>query len=203
MYIAIEGIDTCGKSTQITYLQSHYPHAIFTKEPGGSALGEKIRELILFTPQKEALTLDSYAEFFLFLSDRAQHYKDVLEPHKNQLLISDRSLISSIAYAQDIPMQQSIAYNLCALRDYLPDLVVILELDKSHLQSRLAQKSQDSIESRGIAYMLEIQERMFTALKTLGLRYKSINASQSKESVCADICTAINTLLDDKDLQNL
>lgn len=192
MYVAIEGIDTCGKSTQIELLKSYYPQAIFTKEPGGSVIGESIRNLILFESRNSGLKLDSYAEFFLFLADRAQHYSQVLLPNMNNLIISDRSAISGIAYALDIDIAQSVELNTFALRGCFPDLVVLLEISKECLIQRLAQKVNDSIESRGVEYMLEIQERLLQALKFLELDYITIDASLPRDEVFAEITKAIN-----------
>ena len=197
MYVALEGIDTCGKSTQITLLKSHYPDAIFTKEPGGSVLGEAIRELVLFTPQKAGFALDKYAEAFLFLADRAQHYTQVLSPNMDKLIITDRSVISGIAYAKDIDIEQSIELNRYALRGCFPDLVVILELDRVQLQERLAQKAHDSIESRGIEYMLEIQNRLVCVVKQMGLEHIVINANKPREEICTEIKTYIDRIFMD------
>ena len=193
MYVVIEGVDTCGKSTQLELLNKYFPQAIFTKEPGGSVIGESLRDLILFAPQKQGFVLDEYAEFMLFLADRAQHYKEVLEPHKKGLIISDRSLISSIAYAKHIDMDKAIMLNKLILRGILPHLVVILKLDKATLKTRLESKSNDSIESRGIGYMLEIQERLLEATKMLGLPYVELDASLDREAICQKI-VSINTI---------
>ena len=89
LYLALEGIDTCGKSTQIELLKRRFPRAIFTKEPGGSVLGKELRDILLhgnITSKK--------AEFLLFLSDRAEHIERVIAPRLGNLIISDRSLIS-------------------------------------------------------------------------------------------------------------
>src|SRR3989339_997960 len=94
MYITIEGIDTAGKSTQINKLKEHFPYAIITKEPGGTEVGKEIREKVLSTKAKS-----KKAEFLLFLADRAEHVKEVIEPNRDKLIISDRSAISGIAYA--------------------------------------------------------------------------------------------------------
>lgn len=191
MYVAIEGVDTCGKSTQIELLKAHYPQAIFTKEPGGSAIGESIRDLILFAPQKQGFVLDTYAEFMLFLADRAQHYYEVLKPNENKLLISDRSVISGVAYARDIDMMQSIAFNKSVLRGYFPDLVVLLWLERVHLTERLAQKIHDSIESRGIDFMLTIQERLLESIKRIGLQHIVIDANKGRDEICNEIISHI------------
>ena len=76
MYIAIEGIDTAGKSTQIKALSSHFSQAVITKEPGATEIGKEIREMVLSARAKS-----KKAEFLLFLADRAEHIKEVIEPN--------------------------------------------------------------------------------------------------------------------------
>ncbi|AAP77959.1 dTMP kinase [Helicobacter sp. MIT 03-1614] len=195
MYVAIEGVDTCGKSTQIQLLKAYYPQAVFTKEPGGSIIGEHIRDLVLFAPKKYGFTLDERAELMLFLADRAQHYAQVLLPHKDKLIISDRSVISGIAYAKSIDIAQSIALNDFVLRGMLPDLVVILELDEKSLKERIESKSHDNIESRGISYMLEIQKCFKNVVTQMNLKYIVLDATQDKERICAQIREHINILV--------
>lgn len=195
MYVAIEGIDTCGKSTQIELLKSRYPDATFTKEPGGSALGEQIRNLILYPSYN--VPLDSRAELFLFLADRAQHYREVLSHHRHTqtLVISDRSLISGIAYAKDIDKEWNLALNAFALRDMLPDLVVILKLNKTTLSNRMRQKSHDHIESRGIDYMLEIQEQFISIVQMMKVKTLILDAQQNQEAILECICSEIGNLM--------
>lgn len=187
MYVAIEGIDTCGKSTQIELLRAHYPRAIFTKEPGGSLIGESIRELVLYAPKKRGFILDEYAELMLFLADRAQHYKEVLAPNADKLIISDRSVISGIAYARNVSMDKLIWLNEFVLRGMYPHLVVILKLSELALTQRLKLKTHDSIESRGIAYMLNIQERLIESSKYLNVPHLILDAAASREEICAMI----------------
>lgn len=191
MYVAIEGIDTCGKSTQIELLKQYFTSATFTKEPGGSGIGEAIRDILLYLPQKSGTKLDVWAEFMLFLADRAQHYAEVLSQSANKLIISDRSVISGIAYAVNIPTQKAIELNRLILRDMLPNLVVILELDEASLKARIAKKSQDSIESRGISYMLDIQKRLFETTEALNIPCITINATQDREVIARHIVDAI------------
>ena len=77
MYVVIEGIDTAGKSTQLEILKNKFPNAIFTKEPGGTALGIKLREMIL-NGEPSSKT----AEMFLFLADRAEHTQEIILKNK-------------------------------------------------------------------------------------------------------------------------
>ena len=146
MYIAIEGIDTAGKSTQISLLKERFKEAIITKEPGATPAGRTIRSLILHDGLKS-----SKAEFLLFLADRAEHVSSVIQPNLDRLIISDRSLISGIAYAlvkKDITKKQIVELNRFATDNILPHKVFILHLSQDALEYRLSQKSHDTIESR-------------------------------------------------------
>ncbi|PKN14667.1 MAG: dTMP kinase, partial [Deltaproteobacteria bacterium HGW-Deltaproteobacteria-24] len=75
MYVVIEGIDTAGKSTQLDLLKVNHPNAIFTKEPGGTAIGQKLRAMALSAEAKSKV-----AEMFLFLADRAEHIQEIIKP---------------------------------------------------------------------------------------------------------------------------
>lgn len=187
MYIALEGIDTCGKSTQIKYLKDKYPNALITKEPGGSVLGTQIREMIL---REQTVCMDFKTEFLLFLADRAEHTAKVIKPNQNKLIISDRSLISGIAYAKNI--LQAKEFNLFATDNILPDLVIILQLDEKTLRYRLGQKPNDAIEKRGIQYLLDIQKNIENITKDLKCDLEIINASDSIESIHSTISNLIN-----------
>ena len=95
MYILFEGIDTCGKSTQIELLAQKYPSIVTTHEPGGTkAFGKQAREILL----SDSLS-SKRAELLLFLADRAEHYEEVVAPNKDKVLISDRGFLSGIGYA--------------------------------------------------------------------------------------------------------
>jgi len=98
MYVIIEGIDTAGKSTQLEILEKKYPEAIFTKEPGGTKVGQKIRKMVL-----EGEAKSKVAEMFLFLADRAEHSYEVVKKHPDNIIISDRGFLSGIAYAKTAP----------------------------------------------------------------------------------------------------
>jgi len=90
MYIAIEGIDTAGKSTQIELLKKEFKDFLFIKEPGFTDFGKKIREIIF----KD--NISKKAELFLFLADRAETI-EIIKQNFNKTIISDRSVISGIA----------------------------------------------------------------------------------------------------------
>ncbi|MFA7084143.1 MAG: dTMP kinase [Arcobacteraceae bacterium] len=187
MYIVIEGIDTAGKSTQLDLLKSNYPNAIFTKEPGGTELGKKLRAMALNAEAKSNI-----AEMFLFLADRAEHTKEVIKPNLNKMIISDRSLISGIAYASNLPYEIVTTLNIIATSNNLPTHVILLELSKEELSLRLSQKENDGIEARGVEYLLDIQERMKKTIELLNINHLFINASLSIKTISEKIEEFIN-----------
>lgn len=182
MYVVIEGIDTAGKSTQLEILKEKFPSAVFTKEPGATKLGRKLREMALSGEAQNPI-----AEMFLFLADRAEHYQEVVITNSDKLVISDRGLISGIAYAKQLPMDKVIDLNLIALDQNLPDKVIMLELSREELTFRLSQKVHDGIEARGIDYLMEIQNRMKETIHTLKINACVINASQSIDTIAQQI----------------
>lgn len=179
MYLALEGIDTAGKSTQIALLREKMPQAIFTCEPGGSDLGKKLRKILL----EEEMELGKEAECLLFLADRAEHIHRVILPNQDRLIISDRSLISGIAYAKDLDFQKLIELNLFAVQNILPNCVVLLELTQEELEKRLSVKHQDRIEQRGVEFLLEIQQKMVEACHQLKIPLLKIDAKESIDSI--------------------
>lgn len=189
MYLAVEGIDTAGKSTQIDRLKALFPEAVFTREPGGTAIGERIRSIILETGVSSAKT-----ELLLFLADRSEHVHEVIRPNRERLIVSDRSVISGLAYAlgkQLFEPAELVRLNRFATDGLMPDIVIILELSEAELTRRLSAKTHDSIEARGIAYLLTIQNNMRTAAEALGIPARFIDASRPVENITNEIQTII------------
>jgi len=185
MYIAIEGIDTAGKSTQIQELKKHFKDAIITKEPGATVVGKEIREMVL-----SAKTKSKKAEFLLFLADRAEHITEVVEPNLDKMIISDRSAVSGIAYALiqgEINKKELVSLNNFATSNIYPQKVFLLKLTKEELEYRLSQKELDGIELRGSKYLLDIQEAIIEATKLLNLELITIDATKSIEEITKEI----------------
>ncbi|MEK6659885.1 MAG: dTMP kinase [Campylobacterota bacterium] len=191
MYIAIEGIDTAGKSTQIARLTEHFKDAVITKEPGGTEVGKEIREIVL-----SAKTKSKKAEFLLFLADRAEHIKEIIEPNLDKLIISDRSAVSGVAYALvqgEISETAIVHLNRFATGGIYPSKVFLLYLTKEELEFRLSQKKLDGIELRGAEYLLGIQDAIIEAAKLLNLELITIDATKSIDSITEEILNSINT----------
>ena len=191
MYIAIEGIDTAGKSTQIEALTNHFPEAIITKEPGATEIGKEIRAMVLSARAKS-----KKAEFLLFLADRAEHMSEVIQPNINtKMIISDRSAVSGVAYALiqgAITKEELVSLNNFATNGIYPNKVFLLRLTKEALEYRLSQKVLDGIELRGSEYLLQIQDAIIEAANLLGLELVEIDATQGRESITQEILNNIN-----------
>lgn len=187
MYVVVEGIDTAGKSTQLAILNEKFPEAIFTKEPGGTDIGVKLRSMALNGEAKSKI-----AEMFLFLADRAEHIEEIVKPNSSNMVISDRSVISGISYAKDLPIEVVTTLNLIATSNILPSHVVLLELTPQELTKRLNGKTNDAIELRGIDYLIDIQERMKQTVELLNLNHIYIDASLSIEQIAEKIEEFIN-----------
>lgn len=184
MYIIFEGVDTCGKSTQVKLFENHKKDVVATNEPGGTSVGKKFRQILLESDEK----LSVNAELLLFLADRAEHFERVVKPNlKEKHIISDRGLISGIAYAlanhEELDLAFLIELNRFALQGNLPDKVVLFETDYELIKTRLGDKKQDSIEKRGIEYLLKVQEKMFEVTKALGVEYIVVNSNDSIEKI--------------------
>ena len=191
MYILFEGIDGAGKSTQIARLAAAYPQAIVTKEPGGTKLGENLREILL----KEN-DLDKRAEILLFLADRTEHFGKIIKPNSNKMILSDRGFVSGMAYALaggNFSFEELLNLNKFALQGNFPQKIVFFKADESTLRSRLGLRAQmDGIEARGFEYLLRVQDAMEEILQKLDVRYVTIDAAMDEEKITNLIKEFIN-----------
>ena len=191
MYVIFEGIDGVGKSTQIARLAAAFPQAIVTKEPGGTKLGENLREILL----KEN-GLDKRAEILLFLADRAEHSGKIIKPNSDKMILSDRGFVSGMAYALaggNFSFEELLSLNKFALQGNFPQKIVFFKADESTLRSRLGSRAKmDGIEARGFEYLLRVQDAMEEILQKLGVRYVTIDAAMDEEKITNLIKEFIN-----------
>ena len=193
MYIAFEGIDLVGKSSQIELMKKEFPNFIFTKEPGGTEFGKKIREIVLH----DNFELSRISEFLLFLSDRSEHYQKVIKPNleNGKIVVSDRTLISGMAYALQnggISKDEVLNLNLMVIEKKLPDLTIFIKISENELMKRRSLKSHDNIENRGIQYALEVQNLLEYWIDKLDLNVLTIDASNSIDDIFQDIKNKID-----------
>jgi len=192
MYILFEGIDTCGKSTQIELVAETFDNVLLTKEPGGTSFGIQAREILL----QDSLS-SKRAELLLFLADRAEHYAQIVKPNKEKLIVSDRGFLSGIGYALangDFEFNHLVELNKFALEEHFPDLIVLFITNMETLKQRTSEKTLDGIELRGLEYLMSVQNHMEESLKKLDIPYLLVDATDSIENIQKIIADRIKEL---------
>jgi dTMP kinase len=185
MYILFEGIDTCGKSTQIALLKERHPQLITTHEPGGTPFGKRAREILLGDSLQS-----KRAELLLFLADRAEHYTQIIAPNRDKTILSDRGFLSGIGYALangDFDFEELLALNRFALEGNLPQKIIFFETTLETLKERTDTKKLDGIELRGLEYLMRVQDHMKQSLEKLEIDSLHIDATQPIETIYQEI----------------
>ena len=169
-FIVIEGIDGCGKTTQIDELSKWLPHSglmktgsklIKTREPGGSLLGKKLRGLILDNNSNDKPS--SLAELLLYSADRAEHVSKIISPalSNNDWVISDRFSDSTLAYqgyGRNINLEIIKNIESIVCQGEYPDLTFFLEISPEESILRRKNEVPDRIESEGIKFLEKVNE---------------------------------------------
>ncbi len=160
--ITFEGIDGCGKSTQILMLKEYFEKqgikcSVF-REPGGTKIGEEIRKILLDNADSE---MDPKTEFLLFAASRAQLVSQEIKPRiRDEFVILDRYVDSSVAYqgfARGLGKKIVTFINEFATDLIYPDLTFYIEIDEKIFEERKKEKK-DRIESEGIEFIKKVIE---------------------------------------------
>ena len=166
LFIVFEGQDGAGKSTQIaamrSYLESCGREVILTREPGGTPIAEKIRELLLDRDNKG---MDAACEAYLYAAARAEHVQNVILPaiERGAVVLCDRFLLSSLAYqgfGRKLGEGNIQALNALALRGVKPDCTFYLSLDPELGLSRVSGRGEgrDRIEMEEMDFHTRVRE---------------------------------------------
>jgi dTMP kinase len=159
LFITIEGPDGSGKSTQIKLLKEHLENkgydVLLTREPGGTNISEKIRNIIL---DKENKSMHPKTEALLYAASRAQHVEQLIKPALNdgKIVICDRFVDSSLVYqglGRDLGIDNIYNLNLFAMGDVIPNLTLLFDIDMTVAKKRK--------ENRGNLDRLESEEDFF------------------------------------------
>lgn len=200
-FITFEGGEGAGKTTLIDGLARALTTAGHTvlkvREPGGTPLGEAIRDLLLHQTHPIA----PYAELCLFLASRAQHIAQVIQPALNagKIVLCDRFNDSSIAYqgaARHLGVQN--VTTLCRLisENLTPDLTLYLDLDPAiGLARAKKERTQDRLESEALAFHQTIRKAFLDIAREDPTRVRLLNASQSPASVLETALKHLQPLL--------
>lgn len=200
LFVTFEGIDGCGKTTQLNllrdYLISKGHDVIITREPGGNhQLGKDIRNILLHAQCE----VDSKAEMFLFLADRAQHINKFILPNLKvgKIVLCDRHTDSTLAYqgyGRGQNIEEIIFLNDIATYNIKPDLTLLYDIDIETSNLRVG-KEKDRMESSGSMFLEKVRQGYLTIVKNNPERIKVINAANSIETVFENTKKHIDNIL--------
>ena len=196
LYIALEGLEGCGKSTHTKRLGEHLD-AVVTREPGGTRIGSLLRAILA---DPENVDLDRRTEALLMAADRAQHMAEVIKPalDRGQHVVSDRSIYSTLAYqgyGRQLGTEALLSISTWALNDRLPDLVIYIDVPTDVLNARLAKRDLDRFEREGADFFARIAEGFRELRAADPDRWVIIDGTVPKDDVEAAIRTQVNNRL--------
>ena len=202
IFITIEGGDGSGKSTQIDLLMSYFNEhgfsVLLTREPGGTSISEKIREVILDSNNMEMANM---TEVLLYAAARAQHVAEFIKPNIEQgkVVICDRFVDSSVVYqgyARGVGIDAVENINSYATQGLLPDLTILLDLPPDlGLSRKKSQQALDRLELQSDTFHMKVNEGYRLLAKRHQSRILVVDATKSIEDIHLIILEAIHTLL--------
>ena len=193
-FIAFEGGEGSGKSTQAHRLADRLGgRALFTFEPGDTALGAEVRRLVLDAPD---LDITDRAEALLMAADRAQHVAEVIEPAlaAGRTVICDRFAGSSIAYqghGRQLAAAEVEQLSRWATQGRWPDLIVLLQIGPEVAEGRL-RRSRDRLESAGDAFHRRVHDGYLLQAMEDPERWAVVDGSGSEDEVAAAIWDVVS-----------
>jgi len=201
LFISFEGPDASGKTTQLRlledYLRSRGIDPLMTREPGGTAISEKIRAVILDKENAEMLPM---TEALLYAAARAQHVGQVIVPalKEGRVIISDRFLDSSIAYQGcGRGMGHVIEeINLPATGGLEPDLTILLSTDTSKMRQRRSAEDEDRMDAQKAEFHAEVMRAYLKLAEENPERIRVIDGEDTIENIAEKIRQIIDSLLE-------
>lgn len=196
-FITLEGGEGTGKTTQIVMLARRIEAAGFTvrmlREPGGTALGEAVREVLLHADHEG---MDARAELMLYEAARAQLVAEVIEPalEAGEVVVCDRFFDSSTAYqgyGRGLPLDEVEALNRIATGGLVPDLTVVLDLDPVIGLQRATAHGADRLESEDIAFHRRVREGFLSIASEQHARVRVVDASGAPEEIAEQLAALV------------
>lgn len=209
-FVTFEGSEGCGKSTQVHRLAKRLDQlripCLVTREPGGTPIGETIRELLQFAPHNSTMTPET--ELLLFAASRSQLVREIIKPalERGLCVISDRFFDSTTVYqgaARKLDREMVERLNAFVINDCVPDITFVLDVDASTAKSRMQQRRKvDRMEQQPA----EFYERVRKAYQELAERESnrvvwidgSHNADQIENEIWKGLCSRFPSLTADQ-----
>lgn len=199
-FISFEGIDGSGKSTQINklkeFLEQNGYDVLLTREPGGTKISEKIRNIILDADNKE---MTDMTEAFLYAASRAQIVEEVIKPaiDSGKIVICDRYVDSSIAYqGYGRKLGDFVeVINSYAVQNIMPDLTVFMKVEPTIGNDRISNREKDRIELEAQDFHMAVYNGYDNLEKRFPDRIKSVDATRSIDEIHNNILEYVKGLL--------
>ena len=193
LFITFEGGEGCGKSTQIAALKARLKAmgktVVQTREPGGTPLGESVRNLLQYDDAGQGMSPE--AELLLFAASRAQHVRELIAPAiaEGQIVLCDRFLDSTTVYqgvARAIDSKKVDTINQFAIGDTNPDLTILIDLPPEIGLARVHARSNgklDRMEKEAIEFFQAVRQGYLDLAKSEPKRFLVLDGSQSVEEL--------------------
>ena len=200
LFISFEGIDGCGKSTQIDLLAKHFTKlkkpVVKTEEPGGTAGANEIRKILL---RENNFQWSVETEALLFMAARNDHVEKVIKPSlkENKIVICDRFMDSTLVYqGMRSPKAKQLSLLLFELIAINPDITFLIDMEPEIALNRALSRSteEDRFENYGINFQYELRKNFLDIAHKHSDRIKIINGNQSPEDVAAQVNERIKAL---------
>jgi dTMP kinase len=201
-FITIEGIEGVGKSTNVAFLEAQCRAAgqtvLVTREPGGTPMAEKIRDLILETPGDG---LSDLGELLLMFAARAEHLATLIRPalDRNETVICDRFTDATFAYqggGRGVDMQVIATLRGLVQGELRPDLTILLDAPVEVSAQRIADRPfQDRFEQERAEFFTRVRAAYLDIAEQEPDRFRVVDASQPLEAVQADIAAHLHEVL--------
>ncbi len=191
-FIAFEGIDGCGKTSQIEFLRDRLhslgKRVLVVREPGGTPLGEEVRHVLLHMD----LDIGSRSELLLYTASRAQLTEALILPALKDgiCVIADRFADSSVAYqgyGRQLPVEKVIRINEFAIQQRYPDLSILLDIPVEESINRLNHKELDRLESEDLPFRKRVRQGYLELSERFSERYAVMDGMRDRYELHEDI----------------
>jgi len=203
--ISFEGSEGSGKSTQIALLAEHIQllgrDTLVTREPGGTEIGEQVRNIIVHNSKGDEMCAET--ELLLFAAARAQLVREIIAPALTHgtIVLSDRFLDSSTVYqgvARNLAMDPVQMINAFAVGNVMPELTIILDVPTAVSMARIRRRASDlpdRMERETIEFYDKVREGYLVLAKSMPARFLVIDGTQDEDAVAKQVWTGVQKIL--------